>query len=183
MIKVNNLSVAFDKPVIEKLNIEFHDEGIYYISAPSGRGKTTFFNALAGFCEYSGDIEITGRISYLFQEDRLLDWYSAEKNIKLTAENQEKAEYYIKAFGIDEFLQKKPPLLSGGMKRRCAIARCFAHGGDVFLLDEPFRGLDRENISRVINETEKLNGLKIIITHSDEEIALLNAKKAELFNS
>lgn len=183
MIKVSNLCVAFDKPVLENVNIEFPDEGIYCITAPSGRGKTTFFNALAGFVDYSGKIDITGKISYLFQEDRLLDWYSAEKNIKLTAKSEQAAEYYIKAFGIDEFSSKKPKEMSGGMKRRCAIARCFAHGGDIFLLDEPFRGLDRSNTEKVIRETEKLKGLKIIITHSEEEISLLNAKRAELFNT
>ena len=183
MIKVSNLCVAFDKPVLENVNIEFPDEGTYFISAPSGRGKTTFFNALAGFVKYSGNIEITGKICYLFQEDRLLNWYSAEKNIKLTAESEQAAEYYIKAFGVDEFLSKKPEELSGGMKRRCALARCFAHGGDIFLLDEPFRGLDRNNTEKVVRETEKLKGLKIIITHSEEEISLLNAKKAELFNT
>ena len=183
MIKVSNLCVAFDKPVLENVNIEFPDDGTYFISAPSGKGKTTFFNALAGLVKYSGEVEITGKISYLFQEDRLLDWYSAEKNIKLTAESTEKADYYIKAFGIDEFLSKKPRKMSGGMKRRCAIARCFAYGGDIFLLDEPFRGLDTDNIKIVAHETEKLNGLKIIITHSEEEAMMLNAKKAHLFNT
>lgn len=181
MLKIKSLSVSYGEKVLDNINFDFGEKGIYTVNAPSGRGKTTFLNAVAGFAEYTGEIEKTGKIAYLFQEDRLLDWYSAEKNIKLTAQSSEKADYYIKAFGIDAFKNKYPDEMSGGMKRRCALARCFAFGGDIYLLDEPFRGLDGENADKVIEEIKKLDGLVIVVTHNAADTEKLSAKQVELF--
>lgn len=181
MLKVKSLSVSYGEKILENVSFDFGKKGIYTLNAPSGRGKTTFLNAVAGLIEYTGEIEKEGKIAYLFQEDRLLDWYTAEKNIKLTAQNSETADYYIRAFGIDEFKDKYPAQMSGGMKRRCAIARCFAFGGDIYLLDEPFRGLDEENADKVIEEIKKIDGLVLVVTHNGEDTVKLNAKQADLF--
>ncbi len=184
MIKIRNLSVSFREPVFENLNCDFPDNGIFCIMATSGKGKTTFFNVIAGLIDYTGQVEKTGSVGYLFQNDRLLPWYSAKKNISLSATDTEKTEYYIKAFGIDEFEDKKVRELSGGMKRRCAIARCFAFDADIYLLDEPFRGLDDGNKQKVIDEIIKISDKKlcVVITHDKEDVTKLGGKTVELFS-
>ena len=174
-MKIENLCVSFEKTVLDNFSFSA-DKGIYCIYAPSGTGKTTLFNAIAGLIKYSGKIEYEGKISYLFQEDRLLPQLSAKKNIMLATKDIKRAEYYIEKFGIKEFENKKPSDLSGGMQRRCALARCFAFGGDIFLFDEPFRGLDENNANSVREEIKKLEGLVLVITHDILDAQRLNAK-------
>jgi len=182
MIEINKLSVSFDKKVIDGLTLSIHENGVYCIYAPSGRGKTTLFNAIAGLIKYSGEIKYDGRIAYLFQEDRLLPWENARNNVLIVASDSDKADYYIEKFGITDFSEKPSAKLSGGMKRRVAIARCFAYGGDIYLLDEPFKGLDRDNALLVAEEIKKLapNAIVLVVTHDDDDTALLNAKRIDL---
>ncbi len=181
MIKISNLTVKYKKTVIDGFSYEF-SKGIYCIFAPSGKGKTTLFNAIAGLVNYDGEIVCDGEISYLFQEDRLLPWLTAYKNIMLTARDKNAAEHYINKFGIAEFADKKPSEMSGGMQRRCALARCFAFGGSIYLLDEPFRGLDEGNAGLVREEIKKLgeNAAVLVVTHDETDTASLNATKVIL---
>ena len=169
MIKIENLTVKFDKVV-------------YWIYAPSGRGKTTLLNAIAGLVKYKGNIITTGKISYIFQEDRLLNWLTAKQNIMLVEPDKNTASKYIDYLGINEFENKLVQELSGGMKRRCALVRGLAFEADIYLLDEPFRALDEDNAEKVRNIIKQMadNKLFIIVTHNEEDYKLLNAKKVLL---
>ncbi len=181
MIEIKNLTVKFKRTVIDSFSCTF-SKGIFCIYASSGRGKTTLFNAIAGLIKYDGEIVCNGEIAYLFQEDRLLPWLTAYQNIMLAARDKHKAEYYIRKFGIAEFAQKKPPEMSGGMQRRCALARCFAFGGDIYLLDEPFRGLDEDNAAVVREEIKKLgtDACVLLVTHDQTNTASLDATEIRL---
>lgn len=172
MIKIEDLSVKFEKSIFDNFNMEFSDSGIYCIYGPSGFGKTTLLNAIAGLIKYDGRIIKDGSVSYLFQEDRLLNWLSAKENIMLVEPEKEYTEFLISALGIKEFEDKKPKELSGGMKRRVAIARCLGFNADIYLLDEPFKGLDNDNVQAIYSVLKELakEKLIIIVTH-DEGVA------------
>ena len=88
------------------------------------------------------------KLALLFQEDRLLPQLSALDNLKLVLpkERQQEAQLWLDKLGLGNDADKTPSQLSGGMKRRLAIARTLAYGGDIYLLDEPFQGLDEETL-------------------------------------
>ena len=184
MIQVKDLTVNFEKTVLHDVSFTLPQNGIYCITGPSGIGKSTLLNAIAGIVPYSGTVLAEGKIAYLFQEDRLLPWFSALENVRLVLkENFDRAEYYIRKFGLSEAAGKFPAELSGGMQRRCALARCFAYDGDILLLDEPFRGLDEGNADIVRREIKDLAGRRVIlvVTHDGEDIKKLAAQGLSLF--
>ena len=186
MIKAEQLTVKFEKTVLCDLNFALTQNGVYCMTGPSGIGKSTLLNAIAGLVSYSGTICTEGKISYLFQEDRLLPWLNALENVRLVLkEHFERAEYYIGKFGLTEAADKMPEELSGGMRRRCALARCFAYDGNILLLDEPFRGLDNENADIVREEINALAKERIVllVTHDPEDIGKLEACNLKLFPS
>jgi aliphatic sulfonates import ATP-binding protein ssuB 3 len=186
MIRVEQLTVKFEKTVLCDVNFELTQNGVYCITGPSGIGKSTLLNAIAGLIPYSGRISADGRISYLFQEDRLLPWMNALENVRLVLKDHfERAEYYLKKFGLQEAAGKLPGELSGGMRRRCALARCFAYDGNILMLDEPFRGLDEANADIVREEIKSLakERIVLVVTHNPEDIIKLDGADLHLFFS
>ena len=166
-----------NKTVIENFSRDFSAEGCYALMGPSGVGKTTLLHVLAGLIKpQKGSIAgfAGSKCAVMFQEDRLLDHLTALENVALVSDPAA-AKKWLCALGLEDKLDEKPRKLSGGQRRRVALARCLAFGGDVLLLDEPFTGLDelnRENACRVIRE----NFSHIIIsTHDREEAQLLRA--------
>ena len=124
----------------------------------------------------SGKIEglIDVKIAYLFQEDRLLPWYTARQNLLLVA-SADAAEHWLRITGMQNAGQKYPRELSGGMKRRTTLARTMAYGGDIYLLDEPFNGVDAELKNSILPEILKAasNSLLILATHEEDVISQL----------
>ncbi len=179
MINISNLIVKFDKTVINNFNISFPSKGVFCIYAPSGTGKTTLLNAIAGLVKFSGNIEIDGKISYLFQEDRLLNWLTAKENIMIVEPENEKVIKYSDLFGVTEFIDEMPQNLSGGMKRRVALVRTLAYNADIYLLDEPFKGLDECNVEKVYNAIKEISEdkLVLVVTHNEQDAVNLNAEK------
>ena len=103
---------------------------------------------------------------------------SFEENIMLSAKNTELAHKISDVCGITEFLKLYPNEMSGGMKKRTAIARAIAFDGDMLLLDELFNGIDEERIDRIIEflKTYIENKVCIIVTHDINQAKKLNAK-------
>ena len=116
------------------------------IVGTNGCGKTTLLNLISGLATPdTGTIEGTDtRLSYMFQSPRLLPWRTVEENIRLVREDAEPeaVRTLISDVGLKGFEGYYPTQLSGGMARRCALARAFHFGGEFFLMDEPFQGLD-----------------------------------------
>ena len=81
------------------------------------------------------------RVAYVFQDDRLLPWATALRNVMFVA-GREEAEKWLRAVGLGDAMGKTVRQLSGGMRKRVGIARAFAAESDLLLLDEPFQGLD-----------------------------------------
>ena len=129
------------------------------VLGPSGHGKSTMLNAIAGFIEpTSGAVRAAGKpISgpgpergVVFQRDTLFLWRRVADNIAfgLKARGIPKAERdtavarYLQIIGLEDYGHAWPKQLSGGMRRRVAIAAVLANEPEVLLMDEPFVGLD-----------------------------------------
>ena len=184
MLKLKNVSFSYqDKSILNDFSLEVKDGECICLKGDSGCGKTTVARLLLGLEKAdSGTVTAPKKISCVFQEDRLLDHLTLQKNIFLVTpkENQELALSLAKEFGLKQSLKLKPTELSGGMKRRVAIIRAIAFGGDALILDEAFNGLDLENkikIAEIIKREFILKSKPVLmITHIEEDAALLDAK-------
>lgn len=123
--------------------------GIYYLTSPSGSGKTTRLHMLAGLIEPDGgELAAPRSVSMVFQEDRLCEDYDAVKNVELVTGDREGAKEALLGLLPPEALHKPCSQLSGGMKRRVAIVRAVEAESEALLFDEPFTGLDADTRER-----------------------------------
>ena len=118
---------------------------------PSGCGKTSLLNIVAGLDQQFqgqiqlGDTQNAAHIGYVFQEPRLLPWYTVRRNIELVCSGQPPAaliDALLVDMQLDAVQQQYPERLSLGMQRRVAIIRAFAINPVLLLMDEPFVSLD-----------------------------------------
>jgi ABC-type nitrate/sulfonate/bicarbonate transport system ATPase subunit len=181
MIALKNVSKAYgEKQVIRNLDLILPERGVVAVTGPSGSGKTTLLRLLAGLIRPdSGEalMPADAQISMVFQEDRLLPSLDARGNVLAvlpdTPESLALADDCLARCGLSEVAGEPVSALSGGMRRRVAIARAIAYGGAVLLMDEPFKGLDAETKARVASFVfEDENRLTVFVTHSEDEIAL-----------
>lgn len=152
----------------------------------SGVGKTTFLRVLCGLEKpQSGTVEgFPARYTYLFQEDRLLPWLDTLQNVALVCD-EVSARTALEKVGLGAELHTKPAALSGGMRRRTALARALAHTSDFLLLDEPFGGLDeslRASLLPLLN-IEAQRRPVLFVTHDPREAQSLGAEVLELHGS
>ncbi len=176
MIILDGISVKFGKQtVIDSLSFTFEDGKFYGLTGPSGIGKTTLINAIAGTVVISGGqiIKDTEKVSYIFQDARLFPWLTALQNVECVCKDRRTAEYFLDIL-LPEGKNKYPHELSGGMKQRVSIARALAYDAPLVLLDEPFKGLDAETkLSTVRLVTEHLKGrTAILVSHESSELEL-----------
>ena len=176
MIAFENVTKTYgDKRVLDDLTIDFPDAGFIAIAGESGIGKTTVLNLVMGLeTPDSGVVEAEGRISAVFQEDRLLERFSALENVVVACDGDiEKAKILLAELGLGGDLETKASELSGGMKRRTAIARCLAREADIYIMDEPIKGLDKENRQQTLavihKYTDEAGKLLIMVSHDDED--------------
>ena len=173
MIKIIDLSVNYgEKSVISHLNAEFSSGKITAILGESGAGKTTLLNAVAGIVRYDGKIEgVNGKISYLFQEARLVPNLTVGENLKLVRPDLSDGDVKTVLYktGLAGYSERMPETLSGGERQRVSIARAFLYDGDLLLLDEPFSSLDIKNrlnlTSLLLSLIEKSGKTVIAVTH------------------
>lgn len=171
--------------------------GIY---APTGTGKTSLFNWIAGIMPQGDALQIEGKleksekltISYVFQEPRLIPSVTVLKNVMLPLERaggnskggkkeaEEKARAMLEKLFLGDKLDSMPEKLSGGEKQRASIARAFAYPGKLLLMDEPFHSQDDEKRRLLIEITKKLveeeKRTFIIISHNKEDLEELGCR-------
>ena len=176
MIKISNVSKSFNnKLVLDDVSMEFPDAGVVCLFGKTGAGKTTLLNLIAGIDK--PDIgKITGTegksISYVFQDNRLLPWFSVKKNLSISNHlGEEYLNKLLEDFDLEHARNLNVLKLSGGMKRKADIAKAILFDGDVFILDEPFTGIDDNSKEKIIQMLMELSAEKLIIlvTHNIEE--------------
>ena len=161
---------------------------------PSGCGKSTLMNAIAGFVTPSeGSLRLDGRpiagpspdVGVIFQQYALFPWFTALDNVRYglkqfglpQREEIDRARAALAEVGLEAHADKYPQQLSGGMKQRVAIARTFAVGPKVLLLDEPFGALDAQTRlvmhELLLNIWRKHRATVLFVTHDVDEALLL----------
>ena len=178
MIQVEHLSLSFgSREVLRDFSLAVPDRGITALRGPSGCGKTTLLRCLAGLERpQSGQISgITPReTAFLFQENRLLPWRTAAQHITdvLPRARWGEAADWLALAELEGEERAYPASLSGGMGRRLALARCLALGGRLYLLDEPFTGVDPERAARIMGRIRALNTPVLLVSHEAPVLAL-----------
>ena len=167
-MEIRKLTVEFDgNRVINELDLDI-TESVVALMGPSGRGKTALLRAIAGLVEYSGEIIGVNHPVMLFQEDRLFPWLNVRQNAALFTKDASSVEYWLERLGLEAVKDSSITTLSGGMQRRVSLAAMLCSDGDVFLLDEPTRGLDEQNADIVMQcVLQRAQGKTVIFsTHS-----------------
>ena len=179
MIQINSISKSFDgKKVLENISFTVNEGECVALTGESGAGKTTLMRIIAGLeAADSGEVVFSKKVksTFIFQENRLIEGKSVLENILCVAPDRKRAEYFLERCGLSDHKDKKAKNLSGGMKRRLAIARALAYGGDLYFLDEPLRELDEETLKSVAELIkEEITGkTAILITHENTALTLL----------
>jgi NitT/TauT family transport system ATP-binding protein len=180
MIKLENICKKYrDKIVYNNLNLEINNNEILCILGASGSGKTTLLNILSGLTDYKG--KITGsfdKISYIFQEDRLISNLTVKQNISYVTGTENGITEILKMVELSDSENLYPKQLSGGMSRRVSIARAFCYSSNLLLMDEPFSNLDIGLKLRLVKIFKTLwqNNKKttVFVTHDLDEALMLS---------
>jgi NitT/TauT family transport system ATP-binding protein len=162
MLKFNKVNFSYDnQKVLEQFDLKLFDRKINCIIGPSAVGKSTLLNLIAGTIEPQLGIINNSyhEVSYLFQEERLIDEITVYKNLDLILKSVYidplKRKYLItnglKDVGLENTIDLFPNQLSGSMKRRLALLRSFLYPSKLLLVDEPFTGLDINVKRNIIN--------------------------------
>ncbi|MFT4573617.1 choline ABC transporter ATP-binding protein [Marinomonas primoryensis] len=197
---------------VQNANIEVNEGEICVLMGLSGSGKSTLLRAVNGLNKIArgrclvrdGDTMVdiaecneaklrhmrTNRVSMVFQSFALMPWLTVLENVAFGLEMQGmpktkrliKAREQLKMVSLDQWADKKPDELSGGMRQRVGLARAFAMDTDVLLMDEPFSALDpliRSQLQDELIELQKrLNKTIIFVSHDLDEALKIGTKIA-----
>jgi NitT/TauT family transport system ATP-binding protein len=168
--------------VLGAISIVLSKGEVAALVGPSGCGKTTLLRIIMGLDrDFEGVVSLPAncRLGVVFQEPRLLPWWTVEQNIRLAAPqaSAESLSALFAALDLTEHRQHYPGELSLGLARRVALARAFAIEPDLLILDEPFVSLDAPLAERLRAELVELVSRRpvttLLVTHSmDEAIEL-----------
>jgi len=213
-IELKNVSHAYVTadgrlPVLKNFSLEVKSGGFTAVVGPSGCGKSTLTRLIAGLIKPDeGEIYLAGErvtsprptVGMAFQNPVMLEWRSVIKNVTLPLEivkpsqpwskQRERARELLKMVSLEDFEDKRPSELSGGMRQRVSLCRSLVHYPEVLVLDEPFGALDaftREELWLVMNALRKEVAFTcILITHDlresvflSDEVVVLSDRPAE----
>ena len=166
-MKIRSLTVKYgDKIVLDSLDLQIQNTEKVAILGKSGAGKTSLVKALLSLVDFDGKIDNVPAFSVIFQEDRLVEEISVERNILLACPCANASDV-LALVGLENNAKDKVKTLSGGMKRRVAVARALAKNGEMLIGDEPFTGLDvsaKTHLTQGMKTYLKDKGL-LLITH------------------
>ena len=200
-IRLEQVSQSFEArgkvtEVLQAVDLSVREREFVAIVGPSGCGKTTVLNAVAGLLRPTGGTvtydgrqvtSLNRRIGYLSQKDTLLPWRNAADNVRIALElkcrptSREAATAKVQAMmdlvGLNGFERHYPAELSGGMRKRVALARTLIYEPETLLLDEPFGALDAQLRLIMLDQLQTLTQLRritvLFVTHDlGEAIAL-----------
>ena len=173
VILCRELTVSFgDRAVLDRFSLTIPDAGVTALSGPSGCGKTTLLRVLAGLQALQGGA-VEGidprETSLLFQDDRLLPWRTVEQHLTdvLPRDRRDEVPALLGLAELTGEEQSLPAALSGGMGRRLALARCLALPARLYLLDEPFAGVDLPRALRILERLKTLPAPVLLVSHEE----------------
>lgn len=176
MISAEHITVCYgERRVLDDFSLVLPETGITALSGPSGCGKTTLLRVLAGLQRRSaGVVTVPPRPTLLFQENRLLPWRTVEQHIADVLPRARRGETgrWLALVELEGEEHARPSALSGGMGRRLALARALACGGGLYLLDEPFTGVDAARAARILERVRALGVPVLLSSHEAEIVAL-----------
>lgn len=180
---------------LDRFSLDFAESSFTCLLGPSGCGKTTLLNMAAGLLKpTSGEIEFKGRAlrgvntdaGYMTQGDTLLPWATVASNVALgldirrlgsRQERRQRVRSVLARVGLDDFRDHYPAQLSGGMRKRVALARCLVYEPDTLLMDEPFGALDAQLRAQLqlhlLDLWDRDRKTVIFVTHDIDEAILL----------
>jgi len=206
MLQVKNLTVSYgDNRVVDQFNLQLGDDEILMLIGPTGCGKTTILQALAGLVPIDeGEISLPGwtatpkklvapekrNVGMVFQDFALFPHMTVEQNVCFKLKDTASADHWIKLLGLEALRKAQPGRLSGGQKQRVALARTLAHKPAFVLLDEPLSNLDaalKDSLRWEIRNALKTAKVPAIwVTHDQDEalsvgdrVGVLNKGKLE----
>lgn len=210
IIKIKNLTVYYDKdPVLWNVNVEIEKGRLLAIVGPNGAGKSTLIKTCLDFLKpIYGSVtfydklykNVRKKIGYVPQRGSV-DWDFPTTVIDvvkmgryghlglfkwLTKDDEKLAKQALKKVSMEEFENRQINQLSGGQQQRVFLARALVQDADIYLLDEPFQGVDKTTEKAIVEilKTLKKNGKTVIVVHHDlntvkdyfEDVLMLNKK-------
>jgi NitT/TauT family transport system ATP-binding protein len=199
-VALQNLAIAFGLKgqgrytAVEEIELSVAAGEFVAIVGPTGCGKSTLLNAAAGLLKpSSGRVEIFGaalaglnsRAGYLFQQDALMPWKTALGNVAVAlepkgarrSEAEARARDWLRRVGLSAFVDRYPHMLSGGQRKRVALAQMLIRDPEILLMDEPFGPLDaqtRQIMGNLLLELWAANRKAVLfVTHDLEEAIAL----------
>ena len=173
MISLNQVTFFYEeKAVLQNFSLTIPDHGITLLRGPSGCGKTSLLRLLAGL-EHPKHGTISGirpeETAMLFQENRLFPWRTVEQHLTdvMSPNRHREASRWLELVELEGEESSYPDALSGGMQRRLALARALALGGKLYLLDEPFTGVDPDRAQRMFRRLEQLSTPILLVSHEN----------------
>ncbi|WP_236790839.1 ABC transporter ATP-binding protein [Amycolatopsis sp. GM8] len=176
---------------MQDISLEIPAGQFVSVVGPTGCGKSTMLSAISGLRPASdGQVRIGGEVvtgirsdvGFIFQQDALLPWRTALQNVELSlrfrgrpkSESRERAREWLARVGLLDFADRYPHQLSGGMRKRVAVASTLVYEPDILLMDEPFSALDIQ--TRTLMENDLLHvwdeagkNTVLFVTHDLEE--------------
>lgn len=206
VVNIRDVSVRYgDHQILNSVSLTMESGKFVAVLGPSGCGKTTLLRVVAGFAEYSGNVEIDGKaydaipphkrdIGIVFQDYALFPHKSVEENIAFglrlrrisRADIAEKVTRLLDLLQLQALRSRYPSQLSGGQRQRVAIARALAVDPKVLLLDEPLSALDkklREEMQVELRQLQQRVGITTMFVTHDQEEALALADKVVVMNN
>lgn len=175
-ITIKDISHRFgEKVIFEHYNLTLESGGLYGLTAPSGRGKTTLLRIILGLLKPDAGTVTPGvRYSAVFQTDRLLPGRSAVDQLLFVRggkKDRAEAARFLAGLLPENSLNQPVGELSGGMQRRVAIARALWAESDAVLMDEPFTGLDEATLRQTADFIlAKRQGRTLLLSTHQKEL-------------
>lgn len=212
MIELRNVSLAFNgNYVMKNVDLTIEEGKTTVILGPSGAGKSTIIKIIVGLLKpESGTVKINGtdivglsdnelfplrtKMAVVFQGNALFDSLTVEENVAYflnehhalsPAETKERVRECLSFVNLDGTEKKYPEELSGGMKKRVAIARAISFHPEIILYDEPTTGLDPVNsdvIIELIKKIQERGSTSVAVTHIIKDAIALGDKFAVIEN-
>ena len=191
-VQVDDLVMRYGnaEPVIQGVSLEVHQGEVVSLVGPSGSGKSTILRAISGLHHPDSgtiDLSVHGKeVGFLFQDDALLPWRTVRQNVALgmrlrgasKSDAEREAEQWLGQLGIAGFGGRYPRQLSGGQRKRVALAQVLSLKPKLLLMDEPFASLDaivRHRVTQDLLVWVEASGISVLlVTHDLEEAQALS---------